>query len=450
MTRMHAAVLPAVLLAATPLQEEIDIPGAKKGPPVHRIIVKDEPRLNGLKFAAVEGKADARGYRFLVPSLDVMQPVGVLLVALDGGNDLELALFKDDFEKPVKQATTNDRSTARFQIRTMGPLRIKVSSTSGVKRYQLLVVVGKETKPAVPSLYVPVSMAGTPIAANAAAATNTSDSASRASGGSSMVMWIIAGSLVLIVAMLGLMLLRKGKSQRIVSVLFVIAIPVAAVSVLHAQGTLSEEAQNYDPLKPEPVSYQDIVDEGVEWAKWVMEKQNEHSKAILELFEALTPRDETLEPQYAGMPGIPTACVSKIPPGTPAGINEVDWTGPCGECFAEAHDSVATTLQRFEKLRRVNAQTKDIYDKSIAFGDGVAGVGGVIAASGWMKVRQGIRDKMDEYYVTYDDKVEELSGALVSALHKVAACEAKYFNNQSWYDRYGFMFVTPIVDRHRR
>ena len=57
---------------------------------------------------------------------------------------------------------------------------------------------------------------------------------------------------------------------------------------------------------------------------------------------------------------------------------------------------------------------------------------------------------MDDYNSIYDDKVEELSGALVSSLQKVAACEAQYFKNESWYERYGFMFVTPIVERHRR
>ncbi len=86
----------------------------------------------------------------------------------------------------------------------------------------------------------------------------------------------------------------------------------------------------------------------------------------------------------------------------------------------------------------------------MAFGDGAAGVGGVIATAGWMKVRAGIKAEMEKYYVVYDDKVEELTNDLTEALKKVAACEVKYFNNASWYERYGFMFVNPVVERHRR
>jgi len=433
-----AVALSGFPIGAMAAQDDV-IPG-RKGPPVHTFIVKEEPLLPGWQIAAVQGRADANGYRFIVPSLDVMQPVSVMLVSSEGGDGLELSLFKDDFEKPIKMAATTDRSSARFNIRTMGPLRLKVSSKSGVKPYRLYVAVGSEVKLPVPSLYVP--MAGT--------ADSPTGGESNDPRGNSLVMWVIAGALVLIVVLLALMLMRKGRAQKAAAILLALAIPAAAVTVGKAQDQVSQEAQDYDPLKPEAVSYEDIQAEIREWTEWLLNEKTKMGKAVLDLYEALTPRDETLEPNYAGMPGIPTACVSKIPEGTARAINDVDWTGPCGECFAEAHDSVATTLQRFEKLRRVNAQTKDVYDKSIAFGDAASQVGGMRLAVAWMKIRKGITEKMDKYYVTYDDKVEELSQALVSSLQKVAACEGKYFKNSSWYERYGFMFVTPIVERHRR
>jgi hypothetical protein len=440
----------ALLIAATPYQTgNPELDSRKKGPPVHTVNVKQEAGLPGWKVAALKGQASAIGHRLVVPSLDVMQPVSVMLVALDDGN-IDLELYKD-FEKPLKKATARRGTPARFDVRTMGPLRIRVSSSSGSSQYKLLVAVGDEIKRPVPSLFIPISMAGTTVAATAATSTAAAAQEAPAAGkGQSPVMWIIAGALVLIAAMLGIMLMRRNKSNKAMSILLAVMIPAAAVTALKAQGTVSQEAADYDPLKPEPVPFKDQILEEAEWVKELIKKQHDMAEAILDLYEALTKEDEELEPRYSGMPGIPTACVSKTPTGTAAAIGDVDWTGPCGECFTAAHDSISTTLQRFEKLRRVNAQTKEVYDKSLAFGDAAAGLGNIITAGEWQKIRHGIKKKMDDYNSIYDDKVEELSGALVSSLQKVAACEAQYFKNESWYERYGFMFVTPIVERHRR
>jgi len=173
----------------------------------------------------------------------------------------------------------------------------------------------------------------------------------------------------------------------------------------------------------------------------------------MDLYEALTAKDQGYWPQYTppGMPGIPTACVEPIPQGVTKAINEVTWTNPdCAGCYKTAHAEIEKVLQRFEQLRRVNGRTKEVYDMSMTFGNGVAMVGGIITTAQWMKIREGIKENMAKYYVTYDAKVVELTNALIAALQKVSACELKFFNNASWYDRYGFMFVSPVVERHRR
>ena len=420
-----------------------------KGPKVHRPVLDPVPDMPGWKGAVLQGTANTVGQRFVISSLDVMQPVGVMLVPLDPNAKLTLKVFKDDFDKPLKESSTNGSAPARFQVRTQGPLRLTVSSAQGTGRYQLLMMVGSEIKPPVPSLFVPISMAGRPAATAVAtpASQSSADNAGGKSGNSSPVLWMIAGALLLIVVMLGMMLMRRNSARKAPLVLLAVGIAGAFASYVSAQ----QQPLGYDVDAPEKVPLKEVVSqEAVEWIEWLVKKQNEQAAAILELFEALTPKDEELEPKYAGMPGIPTSCVSAIPKGTATAIGDVDWAGPCGECFAQAHDSVANTLMRFEKLRRMNAQTKDIYDKSLAFGDAMSGAGGFRTALGWQKIRKGITEQMDKYYEVYDDKVEELSAALVSSMKTVAACEAQYFNNPSWYDRYGFMFVTPIVDRHKR
>jgi hypothetical protein len=174
--------------------------------------------------------------------------------------------------------------------------------------------------------------------------------------------------------------------------------------------------------------------------------------AFMDFYEALTADDANAWPEYSppGMPGIPTACMAPIPPGVAKAINEVAWTGPCGECYEDAHKDIEKVLQRFEKLRRVHARTVRVYNTSIAFGGAASMVGGIITAAEWMKIRNGIEETYKNYNGVYDAKVVELTAALTAALQKVAACEMKYFNNPSWYDRYGFMFVNPVVERHRR
>src|SRR5687768_11735519 len=137
----------------------------KQGPPVYKPALKKLPETPRWKTAILQGSANTEGHRFHIPSLDLLQPVAVILVAPNAADDLTLKLFKDDFTKPLRESSTDDRGIARFQIRTQGDLRMIVSSKEGVKGYQLIVMVGDEVKIPVPSLFVPVSYAGVPLGA---------------------------------------------------------------------------------------------------------------------------------------------------------------------------------------------------------------------------------------------------------------------------------------------
>ena len=43
-----------------------------------------------------------------------------------------------------------------------------------------------------------------------------------------------------------------------------------------------------------------------------------------------------------------------------------------------------------------------------------------------------------------------MMGTLRRALQEVADCEARYFDVQDWYSRYGFIYYTFMEDRYRR
>ncbi|MEO8193805.1 MAG: hypothetical protein ABI681_08130 [Gemmatimonadales bacterium] len=398
----------------------------------------------------LQGTTDSAGHRFLLPELDVLQPVSVMLIAPSEKEDLTLRLYKDNFDKPLREASTRNQGNARFQIRTQGELRMMVTSNEGMKDYQLIIWVGDEVKIPVPSLYVPIAnFAATTGAAPSQTSSGGPPSGQINSGGSSIAIWIIAGSLLVIVALLAMIAMRRRSSQK-TAVLFL----VVALSALAPLKVWGQAPQQIGPSgvwssgwSNSPTGMLASTAFGPHW--WALPASVD---AFLQFYKALTAVDDGYWPEYTppGMPGIPTACATPIPPGVAKGINEVTWTGPCGECYKDAHEEIAKVLQRFEKLRRVHARTVEVYNTSITFGNGVAMVGGIITTSEWMKIRNGINENYARYHGVYDDKVVELTEALKASLQKVAACEVKYFNNPSWYERYGFMFVTPVVERHRR
>jgi|SRR5687768_1249933 hypothetical protein len=450
LTGALAVTSPFVVATAQSLPPEMTNTDPNKRPVVTPQL-KALPQTPGWKTAMLQGAADEQGHRFLVPSLDVLQPVAVILVPIESGDDLSLKLFKHNFEKPLREASTGGASSAVLRTRTQGGMHIQVASKGGVKGYQLVIMVGNEVKVPTPSLFVPVSHAGIPLGgSNMRAAAPGTAAGTAQQGGNSTVLWLIAGSLVVIVGLLVVILLRRGKSAQTGAILlFGLAASALSAPPLSAQET----------KPPEPIDTGELLKQTEELLTEVLKETEKYGKYVgmmedfVKAYEALTAGDKDAWPEYSppGMPGIPTACMSEVPSGVAKAIGEVEWTDPaCGQCFEDAHKDIETTLQRFEKLRRVHAQTEEVYKTSVAFGDGASKVGGIITTAGWMKIRAGIKQEMEKYYVVYDDKFEELKEALIESLGKVAECEAKYFNNADWYDRYGFMFVNPVVERHRR
>lgn len=47
-------------------------------------------------------------------------------------------------------------------------------------------------------------------------------------------------------------------------------------------------------------------------------------------------------------------------------------------------------------------------------------------------------------------KLEELLATLKNNLMGIAACEATIFNNEGWYERYGFFYQQFMAEAYRR
>ena len=157
---------------------------------------------------------------------------------------------------------------------------------------------------------------------------------------------------------------------------------------------------------------------------------------MLKDYGPLTKEDETLDPDYdpPGQPDLPSLCV---------GSKE------CAKCFGEPQDKLQLTRYRFEKLRLIYSSTKNMTERSIAFGDAAAsGVG--IGGLAWVKERQKIEEAVKNLQSSYDNKYAELIDELYDALQGIGACEEEVFGEQSWYDRFGFMYYEFMAARYLR
>jgi hypothetical protein len=151
------------------------------------------------------------------------------------------------------------------------------------------------------------------------------------------------------------------------------------------------------------------------------------AKDARKYYDTLTEGDKKLEADYQppGAPSVPSRCMEDK---------------ACRPCFTEAYGSVNKTRKFLEQVRARYELTHKLTTQGKAFMQGVAGAGGGIAALG----AQAEVEKVDGALANFDkivrDKNTELLGRLEKNLREVGVCEAKYYKNDDWYERYGYMY----------
>lgn len=160
------------------------------------------------------------------------------------------------------------------------------------------------------------------------------------------------------------------------------------------------------------------------------------AKDALDAFKALTQDDETMSPDYSppGMPHVPSKCAE---------------SGACGACYEDAYADLKKVRINLERLRTVGAATNNLYTKGVAFGDNVSSVHGMVGLA-WQAEKLKVNDSMKTFNTSYDAKQVELIAKLQDALQKISKCEADHFNEDGWYERFGFIYYTFMSDRYKR
>ena len=160
---------------------------------VHPLTLDKHPAFANGRIAMVEGEATPEGVRLVVSKLSILQPVGVALVAVDGGSaDLQLSLWKYAEDEVQRQGSTRGSGYVSFQFRTEDDLQIKIASPEGPRRYKLAVWAGDEVEVPLPSPFV--SQAGF------------------TGSGTSPLMYVIAAAVVAIAIFMGVIAMRRRKA----------------------------------------------------------------------------------------------------------------------------------------------------------------------------------------------------------------------------------------------
>lgn len=164
---------------------------AQSQPPVLRLEPKEMAGVDQGKAVVVKGAAGTTEHRFVVDQLTYQMPVAVALRPVRKGDEVNLKVTKYAWNQPLRAGST-DGDLLRYVFRTEGEFQIAVDAKKAQTPYRLMVWVGDETKPEF-----------TPVVVKA------SEHETQRSGFSSVVLWVIAVALILIVILLGALVMKR-------------------------------------------------------------------------------------------------------------------------------------------------------------------------------------------------------------------------------------------------
>jgi hypothetical protein len=186
---------------------------------------------------------------------------------------------------------------------------------------------------------------------------------------------------------------------------------------------------------PSAVDPNSLISTGISWATYGVSLVN-HARDLEHNFPPLTSFDATcinLAPN--GAPSVPASCAGNA--------------SACGKCYTDAIHDLNGMRLNLERLRCYYQGYKRFVDASLAFGDSASGIHAVTGLE-WQHERAGIVAAMDSLNHTYDVKYGQMMPNLEAALKKVGDCEAEFFHEPDWYQRFGFLYYTFMSDRYKR
>lgn len=195
---LRVALTVALLLVANP--------AAAENFTSYKLQLQTDPQFPGGKIRAIEGKAGQPGDHFFIEQVGILQPIAITLVAMNKGDAIDLVLGQDRWDEAIETHSTGDKGEVTVKLRTQGELKITVTAKGEAKPYRLLVWVGDEVK------QVALAPVLTPMKDYKAKNPNGPPPPPGVAKGTSPVLYVIAGALVVIAVLLVLLLRKRGRS----------------------------------------------------------------------------------------------------------------------------------------------------------------------------------------------------------------------------------------------
>jgi hypothetical protein len=233
-------LLLAVLLLAGPAHAE---PTPPPGDEVKAVQLAYEARtgqpgrIASTRFTAAEGPV-----RFYVRGTDISAPLSVQVIAAATARPVKVSLHRHVWGSAEASGTTGAAGIYAFEGRAYGDVGVQLVSETGDPAAGTLVIwQGEPAPPDFSQVYAPLGAAGE--AGRDTAAPRTPDSAGAA--GSSPVFYLIAALLAAIAVMIGILMMRHGRSRQLALVLAC----GLGVMVLAPDGW-AQSGTDKDPPKP--------------------------------------------------------------------------------------------------------------------------------------------------------------------------------------------------------
>ncbi|MBA4226796.1 MAG: hypothetical protein C0456_09200 [Hyphomonas sp.] len=199
--RLLMGLLAGLMLAAVAWAEPATPPGDEIK--AIKLDYAERPGKEG-RFAAVEMTVGDSPARYYVRGTNVSAPFSVQVIAAARARPLDITLHRHNWGKAVQSGSTGSDGSFVFEGRAYGDVGIQLTSPDGAPARAT--VVFWQGAPAAPSM---ARVYSNPEIARAA---GTGRPAGAAGGGTSPIIYVIAGLLALIAVFLAIMLMRRNKT----------------------------------------------------------------------------------------------------------------------------------------------------------------------------------------------------------------------------------------------
>ena len=293
-----------ITVATFAQNKEFKMPSLDDGTNNRELKFSEDGNYPGIKTTYMTGTTEKDTLRFSVKNIGFdLLPFKVMVISPDQSQDLKLIFVKNHWKDVAKNATTKD-GLYQDEFRTAGQFGIMIAGAKEGIPFRLAVYHGPVVK-RTSSLFV--SVANFKKNGPTAKSENETTIKDRSNGGStigSTALWVIAGALLLIVALLVFILLKKNKNKALPFLLFGCFLSLTSAT------NPSTRTAFLDGVMSMSKTIVEGFNEGGDLASFA----GRVGQAVRghEAFENLTGSDGNFEPDMDpdGQPSLPSSCLS--------------------------------------------------------------------------------------------------------------------------------------------